>query len=135
MGKEKRISDALLASLMGVLLGAGCSDASKHKAFDVDFDVQPSRDGTAVLWSLHFSREDFQALLDSTPSGADPDALDASVHERIRKLIAVGLESHALQGCSSTKWTLAKLQGGAVAFLGWCSVNGRADHANTGAGI
>lgn len=135
MSKGKRISDAMLASLMGILLGTGCTDASRHPSFNVDFDTQPTQDGTAVIWSLHFSRADFQALLDSTPGGNDSDALDAAVHEKIRKLIAVGLESRDLRGCSASKWTIMKLQGGAVAFLGWCTVGGQLDHHDSGAGI
>ena len=98
----------------------GCAKAPSRE-FDVDFNVQPSPDGTSVAWSLKFTRANFDAMLKSTPgSGHDINVL---VHQKVRALIAAGLESHELAECNPHEQVVAKLDDG-IAFLGTCPIVG-----------
>lgn len=95
----------------------GCAK-SPAREVTVDFNVQPSRDGTAVMWTMTFNRTQYHAMLDST-SGAD---LNTRVHSKVRALIRAGLESHQLSDCRATEQFIAKLSDGGIAFVGSCSV-------------
>lgn len=95
----------------------GCAK-SPAREVTVDFNVQPSRDGTAVMWTMTFNRTQYHAMLDST-SGAD---LNTRVHSKVRALIRAGLESHQLSDCHATEQFVAKLSDGGIAFIGSCTV-------------
>ena len=96
----------------------GCAKAPPRE-FAVDFSVQPSLDGTGVLWSLSFTKAQYQAMLDSTSDSADINAL---VHHKVREIVTAGLKGNRLTGCSADKWIVATLQNGGIAFLGTCPI-------------
>lgn len=115
--RAQRIAPVLVCFLWTL---ASCAKAPRSEV-EVDFNVQPSRDGTAVIWTMTFSRAQYHAMLDST-SGAD---LNARVHSKVRALIRAGLESDHLVGCQPVEQVVAKLDDG-FAFFGTCPVSPQA---------
>jgi hypothetical protein len=95
-------------------------------SFSADFNVHPSPDGGSIVWALRISREQFDAMVNSTTDRAERVGLNALVHEKIRALIAAGLQSHSLFGCRAEERAVAELKDGAIAFLGSCPIAARA---------
>jgi hypothetical protein len=95
---------------------AGCGKSSMRDV-SCDFDVQPAPDGRGVLWTLKFSREEYDALLDSVPENVD---INSQVHSKVRELIAAGLQTNGLVGCRAEAKNIAKLVDGSFVFLGSC---------------
>jgi uncharacterized ubiquitin-like protein YukD len=78
------------------------------------FDVQPAPDGRSVVWYLHFSKEQYHAMLEVTRDGDGTP--------KVRALIAAGLSMHHLSGCEPREQTVIRLQNGDIAFVGHCSL-------------
>jgi hypothetical protein len=84
-----------------------------------NFEVQPSPDGSAIVWSLQFkTREAYHAVLETTADGAD--------RAKIREMIAAGLKLHHIAGCSAQEKVVTKLGSEGIAFIGSCSVDAHA---------
>ena len=98
----------------------GCAKApSTSQEFTANFEVQPSPDGSAVLWSLQFkTREQYHAFLATTADGTE--------RTKIRELIAAGMQLHHIGGCNAHEQTVTKLGNDGVAFVGSCPVDAHA---------
>jgi hypothetical protein len=98
---------------------SGCAKAPPPpREFSAAFDVQPTEDGKGVVWTLHFSLQQYHRFLDATPDGAE--------HESVRELIAAGLQMHHMLGCSPHERAVTKLANGEIAFVGSCPMGARA---------
>jgi hypothetical protein len=85
------------------------------RELSANFEVQPSPDGSRIVWSLQFKkREDYHRFIDSTPDGDE--------RQSVRKLIAAGLQLHHIAGCSAHEQTVTKLGNDGIAFVGSCSL-------------
>jgi hypothetical protein len=97
----------------------GCAKAPPPpQEFTANFDVQPGPDGRSVVWSLHFTVPQYHAMLESTVNGGE----GAKIHE----LIAAGLRSNHIAGCSSSSQAATKLANGEIAFVGSCDLGAHA---------
>jgi hypothetical protein len=92
----------------------GCAKAPlPPREFTANFEVQPSGDGSAIVWSLQFkTREQYHAFLETTAEGAD--------RAKIRELIAAGMKLHHIVGCSAQETAVKKLGNDGIAFIGSC---------------
>jgi hypothetical protein len=59
----------LIARLLLVPVAAACTQGPD---FSARFDVQRSRDGHSVLWSLRLSRDQYHRMLDTTDDRGGP---------------------------------------------------------------
>ena len=100
------------AMLLCLLACPGC-DKAPLRDFTAEFDVQPAPDGRSVVWCLHFSEQQYHAMLELTRDGAET--------VKVRALIAEGLSMHHLSGCEPREQTVSRLQNGDIAFIGHCS--------------
>lgn len=93
------------------------------REFTADFEVQPSPDGSSVVWSLQFkTREQYHAFLDTTADGAE--------RAKVRELIAAGLQLHHIVGCSAQENAVTRLGDDGIAFIGSCPLAARAIPGN-----
>ena len=123
---RKRAARATPVFLLCLLSCLGCTKAPTRE-LTVDFNTQPASDGSGVLWSLRFSREEYHSFLDSIPDHGDINSL---AHHKVKELITAGFRDNDLSGCQSN-YVVAKLADGSVAFIGECP----AAHATLAGGI
>lgn len=103
----------MLVCLLWCLVG--CAKAPlPSREFSANFNIQPTGDGSTVIWSLEFSLDQYHAMLDSTKDGAE--------RAKVRELIAVGLKTHHMVGCSPREGAVTRLSNGNIAFVGSCAV-------------
>lgn len=92
----------------------GCAKTPPSREFSANFNIQPARDGSTVIWSLEFSLDQYHAMLDSTADGAE--------RTKVRELVAAGLQTHHMLGCSPRERVVTRLNNGNIAFVGSCTV-------------
>jgi hypothetical protein len=89
------------------------------REFTVNFEVQPSSDGSSIVWSLQFkTREQYHAFLETTAEGAE--------RAKIREMIAASLQLHHIVGCSAQEKAVTRLGYDGIAFIGSCPLAARA---------
>ena len=105
----------------------GCAKApTAPREFKANFEVQPTPDGSSIVWSLQFkTREQYHAFLETTADGAE--------RVKIRELIAAGMQLHHIVGCSAQEKVVTKLGADGIAFVGSCAANPA--HATPAGGI
>jgi hypothetical protein len=96
----------------------GCAKAPPAREFSANFNIQAGDDGSTVIWSLEFSLDQYHAMLDSTADGAE--------RAKVRELVAAGLQTHHMVGCSPRERVVTRLSNGNIAFVGSCTVAARA---------
>lgn len=112
--RAQRISPVLIC-LLGFLNGCAKVAPPAPREVTANFEVQPSPDGSAIVWSLQFkTREAYHAVLETTAAGAD--------RAKIREMIAAGLKLHHIAGCSAQEKAVTKLGSDGIAFIGSCPV-------------
>jgi hypothetical protein len=122
--RAQRITPLILCALW-CLVGCAKAPTPPPREFTVNFEVQPSPDGSSIVWSLQFkTREQYHGFLDTTADGAD--------RAKIREMIAAGFQLHHIVGCSTHEKEVTKLGSDGVAFVGSCPV---AAHAVPAGGI
>ncbi len=122
---QARNVSAVLLCILWCLVGCAKAPAPPPREFTVSFEVQPSPDGSSLVWSLQFkTREQYHAFLDTTAEGTD--------RAKIRELIAAGMQLHHIVGCSAHENEVTKLGSDGIAFVGSCPV---AAHAVPAGGI
>ena len=102
----------IAATLLCLVVCSGC-DKAPPRDFTAKFDLQPAPDGRSVVWCLHFSEEQYHAMLEVTRDGAEA--------AKVRALIAAGLSMHHLSDCEPREQTVTKLENGDIAFVGHCA--------------
>lgn len=112
--RAQRITPMILCFLWCLV---GCAKAPPGE-LSANFEVQPSLDGSTIVWSLQFkTRDQYHAFLDTTADGAERD--------KVRELIAAGLQLHHIVGCSAHEKAVTKLGRDGIAFVGSCPVAAR----------
>lgn len=106
------MSSPIATTLPCLVVCSGC-DKAPPRDLTARFDVQPAPDGRSVVWCLHFSEEQYHAMLEVTRDGAEV--------AKVRALIAAGLSMHHLSGCVPREQTVSRLKNGDIAFVGRCS--------------
>lgn len=115
--RAQRITPTVLCVLWCLV---GCAKVSTPpREFSANFEVQPSADGSSIVWSLQFkTREQYHTFLDTTADGAE--------RAKVRELIAAGMQLHHMVGCSTHEQAVTKLGNDGIAFVGSCPVAARA---------
>jgi hypothetical protein len=118
---QARNVPAVLLCIVWCLVG--CAKVSTPNApsreFTVNFEVQPSSDGSSIVWSLQFkTREQYHAFLETTAEGAE--------RAKIREMIAASLQLHHIVGCSAQEKAVTRLGDDGIAFIGSCPLAARA---------
>ena len=112
----------LFICLLWCLVGCAKGPQLPRREFSANFEVQPSPDGSSIVWSLQFkTREQYHAFLDTTADGAD--------RADVRELIGAGMRLHHIVGCSTQETTVMKLGSDGIAFVGSCPVAAHATPA------
>lgn len=115
----------VLVCLVLFLHGCGKGPAPPQWEVTANFEVQPSPDGSAIVWSLQFkTRAAYHAMLETTADGAE--------RAKIRELIAAGMQLHHIVGCNAHEEAVTKLGNDGIAFMGSCPA---AAHAVPAGGI
>jgi hypothetical protein len=111
--RATRITPVLVCFLWCVV---GCAKVAPPREFTANFEVQPSPDGLAIVWSLQFkTREQYHAFLETTADGAE--------RAKVRELIAAGMRLHHIFGCNAQEKAVTKLGNDGIAFVGSCEMN------------
>jgi len=115
--RAQRITPIILCALWSLV---GCGKVSTPpREFTASFEVQPSPDGSSIVWSLQFkSREQYHAFLDTTADGAE--------RAKVRELVAAGMQLHHIIGCNTHEQAVTKLGNDGIAFVGSCPVQAHA---------
>jgi hypothetical protein len=101
----------ITATLLCLVICSGC-DRAPSREFTARFDVQPSSNDRSIVWCLHFSKEQYHAMLEVTRDGDET--------AKVRALIAAGLRMHHLSGCEPREQAVTLLKNGDIAFVGHC---------------
>jgi hypothetical protein len=116
---QARNVPAVLLCIVWCLVGCAKAPTPPPREFTVNFEVQPSRDGQGIVWSLQFkTREQYHAFLETTAEGAE--------RAKVREMIAAGLQLHHIVGCSAQEKEVTKLGNDGIAFVGSCSMGAHA---------
>ena len=116
---QARNVPAVLLCIVWCLIGCAKTPTPPPREFTVNFEVQPSRDGQSIVWSLQFkTREQYHAFLETTAEGAE--------RAKVREMIAAGLQLHHIVGCSAQEQEVTKLGNDGIAFVGSCSMGAHA---------
>jgi hypothetical protein len=116
--RAQRITPVMLC-IVWCLVGCAKAPTPPPREFTVNFEVQPSRDGQGIVWSLQFkTREQYHAFLETTAEGAE--------RAKVREMIAAGLQLHHIVGCSAQEQEVTKLGNDGIAFVGSCSMGAHA---------
>lgn len=113
--RAQRVAPMLMC-LLWCLVGCAKAPPQPPREFTANFEVQPSRDGQSIVWSLQFkSTAQYHRFLDTTADGTE--------RAKVRELIAAGMQLHHIVGCSAQEKTVTKLGSDGVAFIGSCAMD------------